>query len=376
MNRKTCFFLLCAGVAAAPAYADFSYEQTTKITGGALAGMMRMAGPLASKAREPQVSTVMVKGNRMATVSKTSMNIVDIDARTITDVDLEKKTYSVLTFDQMKQIYQEMQKRLESPDLENSGQIKVEIKETGARKQIAGQDAREVLTRVVMEAKDPRTGKTGATEVISNTWLAPEMAGYKEIREFYRRMAEAIGWMPGQMQGAQPGMAKGMIQVNRELSKMEGLPVLQITKMTGAGVMPPGAVPPAQTQTQPAPSGGDVAEAAAKGAERQAENEALSQVYRSGGATGRIAAGALGGMMGGFKKPKKQAEGQQAPPPQPPKASPEAAPQPSASEAGLLLEMTTDMTRHSAASVDNGSMSVPAGFKQVDSSMLKTFGGK
>ncbi|MCC7155263.1 MAG: hypothetical protein IT161_11870 [Bryobacterales bacterium] len=370
MNRRAILLLASIAMAAAPAFADFSYEQTSKITGGMVANMMRMAGPFAAKAREPQTSTIMVKGNRMATVNKNSMNVVDLDARTITEVDFEKKTYSVLTFDQMKQIYQEMQKRLQSPDFEVNAQIKVDIKETGAHKQIAGHDAREVVTRVDMEAKDPKTGQTMTTEVISNTWLASEIAGYKEVREFYRRMAEALGWMPGQIQGGQPGMAKGMIQVTREVSKLEGLPVLQITKMTGPGGMQEAGASSEQTQNQPAPSGDDVAQAAAKGAERQAESEALSQVYRTGGATGRVAAGALGGMMGGFRR-KKPAEPPPAAPAQP---AAQQTPPPAQSGSSLLLEMTTEMSNHSAASIDPSRMSVPAGYKEVESHLLKTMG--
>src|SRR5579862_9206702 len=41
--------------------ADFSYEQTTTITGGALAGMIKFAGKFSKQAREPQRYTVAVK---------------------------------------------------------------------------------------------------------------------------------------------------------------------------------------------------------------------------------------------------------------------------------------------------------------------------
>ena len=60
-------------------YADFSYEQTTKMTGGALAGMMKFAGAFNKQLREPMVSTVSVKGNRLVSSSRESLNIIDLD---------------------------------------------------------------------------------------------------------------------------------------------------------------------------------------------------------------------------------------------------------------------------------------------------------
>ena len=41
MVRKTALFLVAACL---PAFGDFSYEQTSKITGGMMAGMMKFAG--------------------------------------------------------------------------------------------------------------------------------------------------------------------------------------------------------------------------------------------------------------------------------------------------------------------------------------------
>jgi hypothetical protein len=49
--------------------ADFSYEQTSRMTGGAMMSMTKLMGAFSSQAREPQRAAVYVKGNRMATVS-------------------------------------------------------------------------------------------------------------------------------------------------------------------------------------------------------------------------------------------------------------------------------------------------------------------
>src|SRR5215472_16781356 len=83
--------------------ADFSYQQTNTLTGGALKTAMKVAGVFSKQAREPMESTIAVKGNRMATRAASHMSIIDLDKETVTSVDLQKKSYSVMTFAQFKQ---------------------------------------------------------------------------------------------------------------------------------------------------------------------------------------------------------------------------------------------------------------------------------
>ena len=56
-------------------FADYTYQETTQITGGSVMSMMKMAGAFSSQARkagEPVVSTVYIKDNRMAKVPPTA----------------------------------------------------------------------------------------------------------------------------------------------------------------------------------------------------------------------------------------------------------------------------------------------------------------
>jgi hypothetical protein len=69
----------------APAHADFTYQETTQITGGSVMSMMKLAGTFSKQARqagEPIVSTVMIQGNRMMSVNKDRTEIIDLDAGT------------------------------------------------------------------------------------------------------------------------------------------------------------------------------------------------------------------------------------------------------------------------------------------------------
>src|SRR4051794_34164715 len=99
------------GVAASTMLADFTYQETTKITGGALVSAMKVAGVFSKQARqigEPTQSTVSVKGDRLVHRSKIHASVIDLASQTITSIDLEKKTYSVITFEEMKQALEQM----------------------------------------------------------------------------------------------------------------------------------------------------------------------------------------------------------------------------------------------------------------------------
>ena len=92
--------------ASAPLHADFTYTETTQMTGGSMLGLMKMAGAFSKQARQvgaPIVSTVAIKGNRMVRINPENTEIIDLDAETITNIDTLKRQYTVITFAQMKQ---------------------------------------------------------------------------------------------------------------------------------------------------------------------------------------------------------------------------------------------------------------------------------
>src|SRR3954447_21641168 len=104
--------LLLGAISSLAVRADFSYEQTSKVTGGAMAGMMKVAGAFSSKAREPIVSTVMVRGDRMASVTRDQIHVIDLGRETFTDIDLAHKTWSVMTFAEMEAAMKQMAEKM------------------------------------------------------------------------------------------------------------------------------------------------------------------------------------------------------------------------------------------------------------------------
>src|SRR2546421_12670875 len=65
MLRRVVTIAGIAALASGTLLADFTYQETSTITGGAIASMMKVVGVFSKQAREPIQSTVSVKGDRM-----------------------------------------------------------------------------------------------------------------------------------------------------------------------------------------------------------------------------------------------------------------------------------------------------------------------
>ncbi len=310
--------------------AEFVYQETTQMTGGSLLAMMKMAGPFARQAREPNVSTHMLKGDRMVTLTKDRASIVDLDKETITEIDLAKKTYSVITFAEMKQAaesaIQQMQKRGQQPatDKKVDADFKVSAKATGQTKTIQGLEAKELVVTMTIEATDKDSGQSGAMTTVMDTWTA-KVPGYDEVKAFHRKMGEKMGYLFGsgmsQMAMMRPEMVKGMEQAGKEMAKLDGVPVQSTLKMGGAG---------------------DSAPAAAASGDSQSE--------KSRPGLGGIAAG-----LSGFGRKRNQQD----------------QPQQGTANSGSLIETTTELTSFSSGPVDASKFEIPAGFKQVEAEMTR-----
>jgi hypothetical protein len=349
--RRSIFALLLCG-SAVLVRADFTYQETTQMTGGSMAAMLRALGPLTRAAREPIVSTHIVKGNRMATVTKDRVTVIDLDKETITTIDAAKKTYSVMTFAEMKQAMEDAAKRMQGRQ-KNKGddksedvqaQFKISAKATGQSKTVQGLNAKEMLITMAMEGKNTKTGDSGAMEISTDAWYAP-VPGYGEVKEFHKKMAVKLGNMfssgmqqISQMaaaQGGQANMSESMEQVAKELAKIDGVPVESLVKMGASGATAGGSNSSTQPEAQP----------------QQPEKQQSASSSIAGAALGRF---------GGFGRRKKDDQPKDDPPPAQQGAS---GPQ---SGAGTLMEMTMTLTSFSSGPADTSKFEVPAGYKQVE----------
>ena len=342
-----------------PAWADFSYDQVSTMTGGSMLRMMKMV-PGGGKATQPQASRILLKGNRLATVSQDSISVVDLDAETMTSIDLKGKKYSVITFAEYRQALKALADKMSQQKGAESAQMDFDVKvdQTGQTKTIEGMATKQYIMKLTTMIKDQSSGQTVNMEMVSDMWMAPRIAGYEQVQQFYARMAEKMGWAPGMMNNpmmmGQRGYSEAMAKMIKEASKLEGVPVFQITSMQGPGGMPGGA-------GGEMPQMPNVGEAASESARRTAENSASSQISRAAGRFGGLAGGALGG----FGRRKKQ----EPPPPPPQQEETQAQAQPQKTSA--LMEVTVESRNFSTDAIDGAQFAVPAGFKQVEHDMKK-----
>jgi hypothetical protein len=360
----SCLILVLTFAASPRLFADYTYQETTQITGGSLLHMMKMMGHFSSEARkagEPVVSTVYLKGNRMAKVNPDTIEIIDLDNETITNIDMVKKTYTVMTFDQIKQqienARQEMAKKQaeqpnaapppnSNPDVKVSFDVKV--RKTGAEKQISGLDSKEAILTMTMNATDQKTQQSGAMAITNDMWMVPEIPGYDQVRDFEKRFAEkmataysGVGMDVSQMLAQNPGATEALSNMGKEMQKLDGVPVLQIMRMgstTNGQPLPAASEAPLPPDQSPAmPSAGEVA-----------KQSAASMISSHFG-------------FGGFGKKKKEEQ----PPAQNTNQGGNTPPPTSA----ILMESQTTVSNFSSGPVDGSHFEVPAGFKQMQPPM-------
>ena len=104
---KRAAFVLALSLAVTPLHAaDYTYQQTTQIDRRLAAahdevgGLYQFAGAPYGRPRRLQH---LSQGQPPRQRSAESIEIIDLDKETITHIDVQKKTYTVMTFDQMKQ---------------------------------------------------------------------------------------------------------------------------------------------------------------------------------------------------------------------------------------------------------------------------------
>lgn len=356
--RKLAVYGALAALSAFSLRADFRFEETSKITGGTVASMMKIAGAFSKKLREPVRTTVLVRENQMARVQADRVEVIDLNKETITQIDLEKRTYSVLTFEQVRTAMADAARKVEqgkdpqTPDADLN--LKLDIKATGQQRDIAGLPAKELILNISMAA-DKDSGQKGRFVVTSDLWISPVVTGYEEVHEFNRRMAEKIAFNPASAFSAAAAQStdlmKGMAALHKQASLMDGMPVLQISRMgANADGSPLPAPSPDHTPSLSSAAGTAAANTATDAVATAAASSTMSKLGRLGGA-----AGGLGG-LGGFGRRKKDDH------------SGGPAKSEAADTAGdaILMELRTEFTGFTTTGVDAAQFAVPVSFRKVE----------
>jgi hypothetical protein len=251
------------------AFADASYQTTTQITGGSFVETMKQVSFISKSVKEmlaPTSTLTMVHGNQKAVVSKDSTEITDLDKECIIRIDNVKKTYTVITFAEMRQAFLNMPKQMDKmqaqmkqaqanqPHPQQPSDIKtsfdVKVNNTGVTKVVNGLEAQEQVITMTMKVTmtnppasnpgqpvDPNAPTSIDYIVTTDTWVAPDPPEIKEIADFDLRMgqklmqgvdmkafAEQMKQMQAagnaataQLMGGKPGASEAMAQMAKEI---------------------------------------------------------------------------------------------------------------------------------------------------------------
>jgi hypothetical protein len=380
-------------------YADASYQETTQVTGGSMVDSLKSVSFLSksmSNAFAPMTTTTMVHGNQKAVVGKDYTEITDLDRETITHIDTLHKTYSVVTFAEMRQAFANMPKQMEKaqeqvkeaqaqqpaqqPKSDLKTSFDVSAKNTGVTKEVNGLTAQEQVVTMQMHMTDPNAPPTEAVNsvtyvITTDAWIAPDPPEVKEVEDFDMRMGQKLmagvdmsAWKAqmgqnagmAQLFGGNPGSAEAMAQMAKELSKLKGTRVMEVTRMGASGTGPTAA----QNKTQAAPAAAPASGAgsvAGQVATDTAAQTAAGEASRMG-----IVGSALGSSaLGAFHRKKAATP--------PPAAAPAATTTTTTADgtqtttSAILMETTTQKSNFSQATVPSTAFLLPTGFKKVES---------
>ena len=342
MRRIVCGFIFVLFFASASSIvsADVRSDQRVRFQlGGASGKLVNMFG--GKGAREGVTSIVAVKGNRKATMSDSTGQIIDLSEEKVYDLDIKKKTYKVTTFAEMRAEMEKAKREAEktaremprdessqpsTPAEKDPNQKEVEVdfdvKNTGATKTINGFDTRQAIVTITVREKGKTLNESGGMVMTTDMWLAKSAPSTKELMDFDMRYAQKL-YGPVVTGASAQDMAMAMAmypQVKPALDKMRA----EGGKIDGTAIL-------TEMKMESVPPGTANTTAAALPAPEPEQKK-----------------GRFGSMMGGLKK---MAEAG--------KNSGESKPQRSVflTTSVEMLKLTTDVTADAVA--------IPAGFKET-----------
>ncbi len=254
----------------AAARADVKTQERTQVRfEGAIGKMVNMFG--GKGAREGLTTTVSLKGQRMLSITGETGEIVDLAEEKVYTLDLKGKSYSVMTFAEMRKRMEEAMAKAEKdaaaakPEAEKpaSNEPKKEydvdftIADGAGAKQIAGMDTKESVATITVREKGKTLEEAGGLVLETHLWMTPKVAALQELADFRMRYAQKV-YGPMMAQAAPnmtqalamyPQMKDAMAKLAEEGKKLNGTPLL--TEAIFIVAAPPGSQ--GEQKAEPAP---------------------------------------------------------------------------------------------------------------------------
>lgn len=220
--KRSIIVALFAIALAVPAFADVTVKSSVTGKGMGMSGTMP--------------SITYIKGNKMRNEitmgDTTRVSIFDLESQKMYVLDVKKKEADVID---MTQMAAQVTKSVQLNEMKSS------LKPNGKTKTIAGKSA----AGYDMEVTLPATmgGDKNMTMVVNMTgpvWIVKGGAGVQEYLAFYKNAVDK-GWFFSDPRAAkaQPGQAKAMAEMYRQMAATGGIPYEQEMniKITGDGPM-------------------------------------------------------------------------------------------------------------------------------------------
>jgi hypothetical protein len=279
----------------------------------------------------------------MMSANDTTGEIVDLREEKVYQLDMKKKTYTVVTFAELRKQLEDAMARAKQETAQARGEepkqgeakpdqtakqyeVDFAVRESGRTRQIAGYDTKESIATITVREKGTTLEEAGGMILEAAMWMAPEIKPLEELQAFRLRYAKQV-YGPVMTEAAPsmaqavamyPMMTDAMAKLQAEGQKLSGTALFTEMKF--------------QIQAPPQ-SAGD---------QQQAETQKKEEPLPTN----------VGGLMGGLgrrmarKKPAEKAD------------------DPAAVPGRATVLTTTAETLQVAIDVADGDVALPAGFKQ------------
>lgn len=243
--------VICVALLSGMAVADVTIESETKTEfKGTLGTMMKLFG-----GGKPSTDIVYYSGNlrRSDHLDKKgkvrTSEIIDLDQELFITLNHKKKRYTQQSFAEWRQQMEEAMTKTQTmqaeqeetgPDEDSLPQFTVDfnVEPTGKVEQINGRQAREVVVTISVKPAD--TAQTaeegeetpgGEFNIKSINWIADDVQGNDEIRQFAVKLAEKMGIMPdkqkmadmwNQVMMSYPQIGDAVERLDEETEALEG----------------------------------------------------------------------------------------------------------------------------------------------------------
>jgi hypothetical protein len=358
--RSTALVLMGSilGFAAVTARADITIERATSVDGVGAMAFANMSGTSKTSISGDKSRTdsdMKMQSKIIGFLARNSMGpsaeIVLLDQDKLYHLNMNKKEYTEMTFEQLRAQLQKVSDQMNSSEerkqpsaVDQSKCVwlpaKVDVTKSGEKAQFAGYDAQRVTVTATQPCQDKETGAICEIALVLDQWTSADFAQSNEARKFYTAYASKMGIDPSNSQDVTEraktlfSQYKGVwTEIAAKMQSVKGYPVKSSFTL-GLG----GPQCKDSNSQQPQTS--------------QPDNN-------SPGPSG--IAGAVVGKLGGlFQKKKDPADAPAAPP------APAAAPVVMPPGDVALMTVSSQLVSVSTSDVSADAFIVPAGFKKIE----------